>query len=66
MKRQQVRFIDVVLAAGPDICLMAVCLYIIGGGLGIRALQYIALMILTWPSAYVISYLLTKVLLDDD
>ena len=66
MKREPVGFIDVVLAAGPDICLAAVCLYIVGGGLGLRAVQFVGLLLLCWPTVYVILYLLLKVLLDDD
>jgi hypothetical protein len=66
MKQQPVRFIDVVLASGPDCALAAVCLYILGAGLELRWLQFVAMMCLSMPVGYVMAFYILRALFDDD
>jgi hypothetical protein len=66
MKRRPVRFVDVVLCAGPDICFLAVGLHILGARLELPWLQFIGVCVLTWPVGYVISFYLMRWLFGDD
>lgn len=66
MKRQPRQFIDVVLRAGPDLCLAAVCLHIIGASLELQWLQFIGMCVLTWPVGYVVAHYVTRWMFGDE